>query len=99
MLAGGGEVGATHAGPYFGARTVHWGVHVTNDQDPCMDISDIAPRSVTVGITGLASPGSVPGARLPDFPGDLESERIAFGNDLGRAEDLLDLQRDLAPIT
>ena len=91
--------GATDAGPYFGARTVHWGIKVTNNQNLCMDISDIAPRSVTVGITGLTSPGSVLGARLPDFPGDLESERIAFGTDLGRSKDLLDLQRTLVPIT
>jgi hypothetical protein len=66
----------------------------------CIEVSDVAPRSLTAGITGLAEPGSrlrgVPSNAY--FSGDLESERLAFGVDLGSARDLLDLQRALAPI-
>lgn len=91
--------GALDAGPYFGARTVHWGIHVTTDETLCMDITDTAPRSLTAGITGLSKPGSRLRGAGVDFAGDLEAERLAFGTDLGPARDLLDLQRKLLPIT
>ncbi|UGQ11172.1 hypothetical protein LO772_30935 [Yinghuangia sp. ASG 101] len=90
--------GALDAGPFFGARTVHWGIHVTTDETLCMDITDTAPRSLTAGITGVSKPGSrLRGAGI-DFEGDLESERLAFGTDLGPGRDLLGLQRALLPI-
>jgi hypothetical protein len=91
--------GAFDAGPLFGARTVHWGIDVLNGESLCMDVSDVAPRSLTAGITGLAEPGSrllgVPSNAY--FTGDLESQRVAFDVDLGSARDLLQLQRSLVP--
>jgi hypothetical protein len=92
--------GAFDAGPLFGARTVHWGIDVLSGETMCIDVTDVAPKSLTAGITGLAEPGSrlraVPSNAY--FVGALESERLAFGVDLGRARDLLDLQRSIAPI-
>jgi hypothetical protein len=92
--------GGFDAGPLFGARTVHWGIDVRSQETMCMDVSDVAPRSLTVGITGLPEPGSrlrgVPAHAY--FDGELHSERLAFGVDLGDARDLLDLQRELAPV-
>jgi hypothetical protein len=91
--------GAFEAGPLFGARTVHWGITVESGETLCMDITDAAPRSLTAGITGLSEPGSrlrgVPSDAY--FEGELESERLAFGTDLGPARDLLDLQRRALP--
>ncbi|MEU3617956.1 hypothetical protein ABZ725_37410 [Streptomyces sp. NPDC006872] len=89
--------GAMDAGPFFGARTVHWGINVTTDQNYALDITDIAPRSLTAGITGASQTGSQLPRRGIDFVGDLESERLAFGTDLGRGRDLLDIQRRLLP--
>jgi hypothetical protein len=93
--------GAFDAGPLFGARTVHWGIDVLSGETMCMDVTDVAPRSLTAGITGLAEPGSrlrgVPSNAF--FHGELQSERLAFGVDLGDARDLLDLQRTIAPIS
>ncbi len=92
--------GAFDAGPLFGARTVHWGIEVLSGATMCIEVSDVAPRSLTAGITGLREPGS----RLRNVPsnayflGELESERLAFGVDLHDARDLLDLQRSLCPI-
>lgn len=92
--------GAFDAGPLFGARTVHWGIAVLSGETMCMDVTDVAPRSLTAGITGLSEPGSrlraVPSNAY--FLGELESERLAFGVDLADARDLLDLQRTLAPV-
>jgi hypothetical protein len=66
-----------------------------------MDITDVAPRSLTAGITGLSATGSrlrgVPSNSY--FEGELESERLAFGTDLGAARDLLDIQRSALPLT
>src|SRR5688572_15239949 len=50
--------GALDAGPLFGARTVHWGIDVLSGETMCMDVTDVAPRSLTAGITGLSEPGS-----------------------------------------
>ena len=65
-----------------------------------MDVTDVAPRSLTAGITGFTEPGSrlrgVPSNAY--FVGELESERLAFGTDLGPARDLLELQRAALPI-
>lgn len=90
--------GAFTGGPYFGARTVHWGITVTNDQRLCIDVTDQAPRSLTAGIAGLTETGSRLNGAGIDFPGDLESQRLEFGTELGPARDLLDLQRALAPV-
>ena len=76
--------GAFDAGPLFGTRTVHWGIDVLNGESLCIDVTDVAPRSLTAGITGLEETGS----RLRGVPsnayflGDLESRRLAFGVDL-----------------
>jgi hypothetical protein len=90
--------GARNAGPYFGARSVNWGIDVTNGNNLCMDITDMAPRSLTAGITGLDQRGSILPRGGPDFDGPLDSETIAFGDDLGPLRDLLEVQRDVAPI-
>ncbi len=92
--------GAFDAGPQFGARSVHWGIKVATDNPMCMEITDVAPRSLTAGITGLSEPGSML-RRVPSnshFEGELESERMAFGVDLGEYSDLLDLQRQILPL-
>ncbi|WP_131803064.1 pectate lyase family protein [Parafrankia colletiae] len=89
--------GAFNAGPYFGARMVHWGVSVTNNENLCMDITDQAPRALTAGITGLTQPGSRLNGAGIDFEGDLQSERLEFGTDLGAGRDLLDIQRKALP--
>jgi len=92
--------GAFDAGPLFGARTVHWGIDVVSGESMCIEVSDVAPRSLTAGITGLAEPGSrlrgVPSNAY--LPGELGSERVAFGVDLSDARDLLELQRTIAPV-
>ena len=93
--------GAFDAGPFFGARTVHWGVTVTNNKNIGIEVSDVAPRSLTAGIVGLTAPGSG-GLNTPflkgSYAGDLESERLEFGADLGRSTDLLDIQRAFLPL-
>jgi hypothetical protein len=93
--------GAFDAGPLFGARTVHWGIHVCSGETMCIDVTDVAPRSLTAGITGLTHTGSrlraVPANAY--FSGELESERLAFGVDLAESRDLLDLQRSIAPVS
>ncbi len=93
--------GAFDAGPQFGARFVHWGIDVRNGNNLCMDISDVAPRGLTAGITGLAAPGSflrnVPSNSL--FDGDIESECLAFGYHLGDDNDLLQVQRTACQIS
>ncbi|MET0901892.1 MAG: hypothetical protein ABWZ52_01510 [Acidimicrobiales bacterium] len=92
--------GGFDKGPLFGARTVHWGITVTGDETLAMDITDVAPRSLTAGVTGLSETGS----RLRGVPsnayflGELESERLAFRIDLGAAKDLLAVQRALLPL-
>ncbi|MFJ5265568.1 hypothetical protein ACIQAC_34415 [Streptomyces sp. NPDC088387] len=86
--------GAADAGPRYGARTVNWGVTVTNGRNQNIDVSDSAPCSVTAGIVGLARPGS---GEEGEFGSDLGSLRLAFGTELGAARDLLDLQRGIAP--
>lgn len=92
--------GALNAGPYFGARMVHWGVTVTNNENLCMDITDQAPRSLTVGMDGLSKPGSRLNGAGIDFEGDLQSERLEFGTRLQQqARDLLDVQRAIRPTT
>lgn len=90
--------GALNGGPYFGARTVNWGIEVSGGNNLCMDITDIAPKSLTAGITGLSKPGSILPSGGMDFTGDLESETIAFGVPLDADKDLLEVQRDVAPV-
>jgi hypothetical protein len=94
--------GVLDAGPWFGARSVHWGLTATSERNLCLDISDAAPRSLTAGIAGLSQPGSGGlgnPATLAAFEGSLESERLAFGTSLARsARDLLDIRRAAAPL-
>ncbi|NEA35353.1 glycosyl hydrolase family 28-related protein [Streptomyces sp. SID13031] len=70
-LTNNGRVGGSAAsGPLFGARIAHWNVRITTGVPYAIDLADVAPRSITVGLQGLASAGS----GLPrDFPGDLEN--------------------------
>jgi hypothetical protein len=90
--------GALDGGPYFGARTVNWGINVTNGNNLCVDITDMAPSSLTAGITGLKVRGSILPRVGLDFEEPLGSDAIAFGEDLGPLRDLLEVQRDIAPI-
>lgn len=81
-----GRVGGSgQSGPYFGARTAHWGVDVLNDCPYAVCLTDIAPSSVTIGIDGV----SVNSSQLrPDYPGGVPA--------LGSVSDLsADLVRDL----
>ncbi len=45
--------GSFEAGPQFGARWAHWGISVLNGERLGIDITDVAPCSITAGITGL----------------------------------------------
>jgi hypothetical protein len=95
--------GAFNAGPCYGTRFVHWGIHVTTDNNLCMGITDVAPRSLTAGITGITTDGSQlrnipPIQSAPYFDGDLESQSLEFGTDLGDRSDLLDIQRRALPL-
>lgn len=72
-----GRVGGSRAsGPLFGARMAHWNVRVTNGSPYALTISDVAPRSVTVGIQGVDEADS---GLDPDFSGDLESLQADVG--------------------
>ncbi|GAA0933763.1 hypothetical protein GCM10009554_19260 [Kribbella koreensis] len=70
-LTNNGRVGGSAAsGPLFGARIAHWNVRVSSGVPYAIDLADVAPRSITVGLQGLGSAGS----GLPrDFQGDLEN--------------------------
>jgi hypothetical protein len=92
--------GAFNAGPCYGTRFVHWGITVTTDNNLCMGITDVAPKSMTAGITGLTNDGSElrqipPIQSAPYFDGDLQSTSYAFGTNLGNARDLLEIQRSV----
>jgi hypothetical protein len=70
-LTNNGRVGGSAAsGPLFGARIAHWNIRVTAGVPYAIDLADVAPRSITVGLQGLTASGS----GLPrDFQGDLEN--------------------------
>jgi hypothetical protein len=90
--------GGRDAGPFFGARTDYWGVHVTNNANIGIEISDIAGKSFNAGITGLTNRGSVLPRIGQDFSGDLQAICLEFGTDLNPNNNLLQLQRALAPV-
>lgn len=77
-LANNGRVGGSAAsGPLFGARIAHWNIRITSGVPYAIDLADVAPRSITVGVQGLAAAGS----GLPrDFPGDLENGTYQLGS-------------------
>lgn len=70
-LVNNGRVGGSAAsGPLFGARIAHWNVRITSGSPYAIQLANVAPRSITVGLQGLTSDAS----GLPrDFPGDLEN--------------------------
>jgi hypothetical protein len=85
-----GRVGGSAAsGPLFGARIVHWNVTVTNGSAYALALSDVAPRSLTVGLQGTTDAAS---QLTPDFPGDLESVLADHGS-RPRVVDLYNAQR------
>lgn len=76
-LVNNGRVGGSAAsGPLFGARIAHWNVRITSGSPYAIQVGDVAPRSITVGLQGLTSTAS----GLPrDFPGDLENGTYQLG--------------------
>jgi hypothetical protein len=89
-LANTGSVGGSPAsGPLFGARIAHWNVRVTSGRPYAVTISDVAPRSVTVGVQGTDGTDS---GLNPDFSGDLENLHADHGA-LPRVTDLYAAQR------
>ncbi len=105
--------GAFTAGPQYGTRWTHWGIDVQPGGNTiCMEVTDVAPKCIMAGITGLPSPstgsqlqgvpsgvGLTPGANTSYFTGDRQGLNLEFGTDLGQSRDLLDIQRALAPVT
>ncbi|MEE6281699.1 glycosyl hydrolase family 28-related protein [Georgenia sunbinii] len=82
--------GSSRSGPYFGARTAHWGVDVTNGRSYAVCLGDIAPKSVTVGVRGVTEDTSELRADYPGGRPALESV-----TDLGASAvaDLYEAQR------
>ena len=70
-LVNNGRVGGSAAsGPLFGARIAHWNIRITSGAPYAIQLADVAPRSITVGLQGLTADSS----GLPrDFQGDLEN--------------------------
>ncbi|WP_161958415.1 glycosyl hydrolase family 28-related protein [Ornithinimicrobium cavernae] len=92
-IANTGSVGGSaQSGPYFGARTSHWGVQVTNDRSYAVCLGDIAPASVTLGISGVADDSS--GLR-PDYPGGVEALEGLSSLEPSTVNDLYESQRRL----
>lgn len=90
-IANTGRVGGSSAsGPYFAARTAHWGVQVTNDRSYAVCLGDIAPASVTLDIQGVADATS--GLR-PDYPGGVEALENLASLERTRVDDLYEQQR------
>jgi hypothetical protein len=76
-LVNNGRVGGSAAsGPLFGARIAHWNVRITSGSPYAIQLADVAPRSLTVGLQGLTSdPSGLP----RDFQGDLENGTFLLG--------------------
>ncbi|WP_432943964.1 glycosyl hydrolase family 28-related protein [Kribbella sp. CA-253562] len=76
-LVNNGRVGGSAAsGPLFGARIAHWNVRITSGNPYAIQLADVAPRSLTVGLQGLTSdPSGLP----RDFQGDLENGTFLLG--------------------
>ncbi|MGD7732061.1 glycosyl hydrolase family 28-related protein [Propionibacteriaceae bacterium G57] len=87
-----GRVGGSSAsGPFFGARTAHWGVDVSNDRSYAVCLSDVAPSSVTLGISGVTSDSS---QLTPDYPGGREALGSVIDLGADRVRDLHEAQRE-----
>jgi hypothetical protein len=84
--------GSARSGPYFGARTAHWGVDVTNNRSYAVCLSDIAPASVTLDIAGVTSGSS--GLRA-DYPGGPEALENVSSLEPTTVEDLYEAQRQV----
>ncbi|GAA1537553.1 glycosyl hydrolase family 28-related protein [Kribbella lupini] len=91
-LVNNGRVGGSAAsGPLFGARIAHWNVRITSGSPYAIQLADVAPRSLTVGLQGLTSDSS----GLPrDFQGDLENGTFLLG-ERPAVRDLYAAQRSL----
>jgi hypothetical protein len=89
-LVNNGRVGGSAAsGPLFGARIVHWNVRITGGTPYAISISDVGPRSLTLGVQG---PTGTASELVPDFAGDLESLLVLAGT-RPRVTDLYAAQR------
>ncbi len=91
-LVNNGRVGGSAAsGPLFGARIAHWNVRITSGSPYAIQLADVAPRSLTVGLQGLTSdPSGLP----RDFQGDLENGTFLLGA-RPAVRDLYDGQRSV----
>ncbi|MEV4974841.1 glycosyl hydrolase family 28-related protein [Streptomyces scopuliridis] len=81
------------AGPLYGARFAHWNVSVTNERAGLIKIDEIAPYSVTAGISEVREFDQID---VPDFQGELHTRLEAYGSpgDL-RPRNLYEAQREL----
>ncbi|MEV6422308.1 glycosyl hydrolase family 28-related protein [Streptomyces sp. NPDC051662] len=81
------------AGPLYGARFAHWNVTVTNQRAGLIKIDEIAPYSVTAGISEVREFDQID---VPDFQGELHTRLEAYGSpgDI-RPRNLYEAQREL----
>ncbi|MFE9888257.1 glycosyl hydrolase family 28-related protein [Streptomyces scopuliridis] len=81
------------AGPLYGARFAHWNVTVTNERAGLIKIDEIAPYSVTAGISEVREFDQID---VPDFQGELHTRLEAYGRpgDI-RPRNLYEAQREL----
>ncbi|MFE2498631.1 glycosyl hydrolase family 28-related protein [Streptomyces scopuliridis] len=81
------------AGPLYGARFAHWNVTVTNERAGLIKIDEIAPYSVTAGISEVREFDQID---VPDFQGELHTRLEAYGSpgDI-RPRNLYEAQREL----
>ncbi|MFJ1599899.1 glycosyl hydrolase family 28-related protein [Streptomyces sp. NPDC088261] len=81
------------AGPLYGARFAHWNVTVTNGRAGLVKIDEIAPYSVTAGISEVREFDQID---VPDFTGELHARLEAYGTpEELRPRNLYEAQRDL----
>ncbi|RYJ30876.1 hypothetical protein CU044_0926 [Streptomyces sp. L-9-10] len=81
------------AGPLYGARFAHWNVTVTNERAGLIKIDEIAPYSVTAGISEVREFDQID---VPDFQGELHTRLEAYGSPADiRPRNLYEAQREL----
>ena len=85
--------GSARSGPYFGARFAHWGIDVLNDRPYAVTVGDVAPRSVTVGISGVAADAT--SGLKADYPGGVEALANVTDVTATAVRDLYEAQRRL----
>ena len=92
--------GAFDAGPLFGARTADWGIEVLSGESLCIDVTDVAPRSLTAGLTGLDPNPVLDFEASPRMPtSSATCSRSGWRSaSTSKARDLLELQRAMVPI-